>query len=111
VRALLINTNNLNFTYDSIIDTRDNIRKGALIDVRGNMIVSHSKNIDAFSNNIKDYFKNPGIGVDIGVSYEYRDEMQVYETSYSDKTSNYIWKISASITDIGYVKYKKEQLN
>jgi len=110
--ALSFSTNKLSFTHDSIVDPGDGRTKDAVINAQGNIVLSYTKNLDSLSsNNINDYlsFKNPGVGLDIGVSYEYRDEMQVYETSYSDKTANYIWKIGASITDIGYIRYSKQQ--
>jgi hypothetical protein len=72
--------------------------------------LQYTKNLDTLQNDFFS-FKNPGMGIDIGVSYEFRDEMQVYETLYSDKTANYIWKVGASITDIGYIHYGASQTN
>jgi hypothetical protein len=111
VAAFSLSSNNLSYIHDSIIDPRDGKTKDALINATGNINISYTKSLDSLSDDINDYlsFKNPGAGLDIGVSYEYRDEMQVYETSYSDKTANYIWKAGASITDIGFISYNKEQ--
>ena len=111
--ALSFRTNNLSFIHDSIVDPADGKKKDAIINAQGNIVVSYTKNIDSLSGSSNSYlpFKNPGIGLDIGVSYEYRDEMQVYETSYSDKTANYIWKVGASITDIGFIRYNKQEAN
>ena len=111
--ALFFNTNNLSFVHDSIIDTRDNLTKDAIINLQGKATLKYTKNLDSLPDNINDYltFKNPGVGIDVGLSYEYRDEMQVYETAYSDKTANYIWKVGASITDIGFIRYNKQKIN
>jgi hypothetical protein len=111
VAAFSLSSNNLSYIHDSIIDPRDGKTKDALINAAGNINISYTKSLDSLSDNINDYlsFKNPGAGLDIGISYEYRDEMQVYETMYSDKTANYIWKAGASITDIGFIRYNKQQ--
>ncbi len=110
--AMSLNSNNLAFTRDSIIDNTGS-KKDAFINAQGNIALSYTKNIDSLSGDVNDYlsFKNPGVGIDIGISYEHRDEMQVYQTSYSDRTANYIWKLGASITDIGFIRYNKQQAN
>lgn len=111
VAAFSLSSNNLSYIHDSIIDPADGKTKDALINATGNINISYTKSLDSLSDDINDYlsFKNPGAGLDIGVSYEYRDEMQVYETLYSDRAANYIWKAGASITDIGLIRYKKQQ--
>ena len=111
IAALSVSSNNLAFTRDSIVDPTG--KKDAFVNAQGNIALSYTKNIDSLSDNVNDYlsFKNPGVGIDIGVSYEYRDEMQVYQTAYSDRTANYIWKLGASITDIGFIRYNKQQAN
>ena len=109
IAALSLHTNNLSFIHDSILDPADNKMKDALYNVKGNIVLGYTKNIDSLSGNDFGSFKNTGLGLDIGVSYEYRDEMQVYETSYSDRTANYIWKAGASITDIGFIRYNQQQ--
>jgi hypothetical protein len=109
IAALSLRTNKLSFTHDSIVDPVDNKTKDALINAQGNIVLNYTKNIDSLSGDDFLSFKNPGVGLDIGVSYEYREEMQVYETSYSDRTANYIWKAGASITDIGFIRYNKDQ--
>jgi hypothetical protein len=109
ITALSLRTNKLSFIHDSIIDPVDNRKKDALFNAQGNIVLNYTKNIDSISGDNLLSFKNPGVGLDIGVSYEYRDEMQVYETIYSDRTANYIWKAGASITDIGFIRYNKQQ--
>ncbi len=111
--ALSFGTNKLSFTYDSIPDPAGGIRpKDAIINNTGTIRLDYTKIPDTLSS-INEYlsFKNPGVGLDVGVSYEYRDEMQVYETAYSDKTANYIWRIGASITDIGFIRYNKNEMD
>jgi Family of unknown function (DUF5723) len=104
-------TKNLSFTYDSIIDPVALRKKDAIIKSGGSIAIGYTKNFDSLSGDVNDYlrFTNPGFGADIGVSYEHRDEMQVYQTSYSDKANNYIWKAGAAITDIGFIRYPKSQ--
>jgi Family of unknown function (DUF5723) len=111
VAAFSFGTNKLSFTHDSIFDPGAAANKDAVINAQGSLFVSYTKNLDSLSDNANDYlsFKNRGFGIDVGVSYEYREEMQVYQTAYSDKTNNYIWKIGAAITDIGAIRYQKQQ--
>ena len=111
VAAFSISSNKLSYIHDSIIDPVDGKKKDALQTAFGNINLTYTKNLDSLSENVDDYlsFKNPGAGLDIGVSYEHRDEMQVYETLYSDKTANYIWKAGVAITDIGFIKYPQQQ--
>ncbi len=109
--AFFLNTNKLSFTYDdSLYNPTTNQTNEAVTNVQGSISLGYTKNIDSLNRSARDYlsFKNPGVGIDIGVNYEYRDEMQVYETSYSEKTLNYIWRIGASITDIGFIRYNKQ---
>lgn len=109
--ALSFSTNDLSFTYDSIADPAGGAtKKDAIINNTGTIRLDYTKIPDSLSS-ANEYlsFKNPGLGLDVGVSYEFRDEMQVYETAYSDKTANYIWRIGASITDIGFIRYNKKE--
>lgn len=60
-------------------------------------------------------YKNRGLGFDIGFSYEYRPnyEDQYYEMDGAKRNvrydiNKYKWKISGSITDIGFVRYMKD---
>jgi Family of unknown function (DUF5723) len=109
--AFSFTAKNLSFTYDSIIDPIALSKKDAIIKSGGSIAIGYTKNFDSLSSDVNDYlrFTNPGFGADIGVSYEHRDEMQVYQTSYSDKANNYIWKLGAAITDIGFIRYAKPQ--
>ena len=110
--AVNFNTNNLAFVHDSVIDNTTGRNKDAIYNTFGSVGIRYTKNLDSIVNNAEYLsFKNPGAGIDIGVSYERRDEMQVYETSYSEKTASYIWRIGASITDIGFIRYNAAQTN
>jgi len=108
--AELFSTDKLSFTHDSVFDANTQRNKDAIFNTQGAVRLQYTKNLDTLGNDIFS-FKNPGIGIDIGVSYEYRDEMQVYETVYSDRTASYIWKIGASITDIGFIRYGANETN
>jgi Family of unknown function (DUF5723) len=109
IAAVSLSTSKFSFIHDSIVDPIDNKKKDALINAQGSIILGYTKNIDSLSGNDFTSFKNKGLGLDVGVSYEFRDEMQVYETQYSDRTANYIWKVGASITDIGFIRYSRQQ--
>ncbi|MGC4101614.1 DUF5723 family protein [Ferruginibacter sp.] len=110
IAALSFHTNNLGYTYDSLIDPADGKMKEAILNARGTFALDYTKTIDSIAGKDIVSFKNPGIGLDIGVNYEYREDMQVYENSYSEKTANYIWRVGASITDIGFIKYPKQEM-
>ena len=110
VAAELFSTDQLSFTHDSVFDAARRRNKDALLNTQGTINLQYTKNLDTLQSDFFS-FKNPGFGIDVGVSYEFRDEMQVYETLYSDKTANYIWKVGASITDIGYIHYGASQTN
>jgi outer membrane protein OmpA-like peptidoglycan-associated protein len=60
-------------------------------------------------------YKNRGLGLDIGITYESRPafENQYYEMDGSKRNvrydmNKYKWKVSASITDIGWIRYMKD---
>lgn len=110
VAAALFSTDQLSFTHDSVFDAGRRRNRDALLNTQGTISLQYTKNLDTLQSDFFS-FKNPGLGIDVGVSYEFRDEMQVYETLYSDKTANYIWKVGASITDIGYIHYGANQTN
>ncbi|MBL7701805.1 MAG: hypothetical protein JNM14_06115 [Ferruginibacter sp.] len=111
VAAFSMHSINLSFAHDSIFDISTGSMKDAVLSPKGSIAIGYTKNLDSLSDGFSDYmsFKNWGIGADIGISYEYRDEMQVYGTAYSEKTANYIWKAGVSITDIGSIRYRKPQ--
>ena len=107
--AFSLVTNKLAFTYTDSLAGLPTAR-AAITNLRGNIALDYTKNVDSLDGDLKNYFfKNPGIGLDIGLNYEYRDEMQVYETAYSDEIRNYVWKAGISITDIGFIRYNKQQ--
>ncbi len=61
------------------------------------------------------HYKNRGLGLDLGFTYESRPnyEAQYYEMDGAKKNvrydiNKYKWKISGSITDIGWVRYMKD---
>lgn len=61
------------------------------------------------------YYKNRGLGLDIGFTYESRPEYekQYYEMDGAKRNvrydiNKYKWKVSASITDIGWIRYMKD---
>ena len=61
------------------------------------------------------YYKNRGVGLDLGFSYEYRPdyEKQYYEMDGAKRNirydiNKYKWKISGSITDIGRIRYMSD---
>ncbi len=110
VSAFALTTNKLAFTYtDSLAGLP--VARAAITNLRGTINLGYTKNVDSLNGNLNNYFSftNPGVGLDIGVNYEYRGEMQVYETAYSDEIRNYIWKAGISITDIGFIRYSKQQ--
>lgn len=61
------------------------------------------------------HYKNRGLGLDIGFTYEYRPdfEQQYYEMDGAKRNvrydiNKYKWKITGSITDIGWIRYMKD---
>lgn len=61
------------------------------------------------------FYKNRGIGFDIGFTYEYRPdfEQQYYEMDGAKRNirydiNKYKWKVSGSITDLGWVRYMND---
>ena len=61
------------------------------------------------------FYKNRGLGLDIGFTYESRPsfEDQYYEMDGAKKNvrydmNKYKWKVSGSITDIGWIRYLKD---
>lgn len=61
------------------------------------------------------FYKNRGLGLDIGFMYEFRPdfEEQYYEMDGAKRNvrydiNKYKWKITGSITDIGWIRYEKD---
>ena len=109
ISAALLHTRNLSYQLDTFFNPGAGRRQGIVSDLTGSVALGYTKNIDSLTQKDLTSFSNRGLGFDVGVSYEFRDEMQVYETKYSGKTDNYIWKAGASITDIGFIRYPKNQ--
>lgn len=109
ISAALLHTRNLSYQLDTFFNPGAGRRQGIVSDLTGSVALGYTKNIDSLTQKDLTSFSNRSLGLDVGVSYEYRDEMQVYETKYSPKTDNYIWKAGASITDIGFIRYPKNQ--
>lgn len=109
ISAALLHTNKLGYVLDTFFDPGAGRRQGIVNNLNGSIAFGYTKNLDSLTVNDVTRFTNNSVGFDVGVTYEYRDEMQVYETRYSDKTANYIWKIGAAITDIGFVRYPAPQ--
>jgi len=65
--------------------------------------------------NTQQQYKNRGLGLDIGFTYEYRPnyEEQYYEMDGAKRNvrydiNKYKWKIAGSITDIGWIRYMRD---
>ncbi|RAK36163.1 UNVERIFIED_ORG: hypothetical protein DFS12_104369 [Chitinophaga ginsengisegetis] len=56
-------------------------------------------------------FQNNGIGADIGVIYEYRPDNGGFGASENSDADDYKFRIGASITDIGRIKYNRSPTN
>jgi len=61
------------------------------------------------------FYKNRGLGFDIGFTYEYRPdfEKQYYEMDGAKRNirydiNKYKWKVSGSITDLGWIRYMND---
>ncbi len=107
--AAYLTANHLSFTFnDSLrVDFAQQIKYGGAVNSTGNINVNYSDFMDDWSNHYQyKFFRQPGLGTDIGVTYEYRDVMNVYEAAYNEETGNYKWKAGASISDIGSIRYR-----
>jgi len=76
----------------------------------------HSNNFDLTTNWLKKYsFSSlPGLGMDIGIVYEFRPQYWKYTFKSTDNAdierrdlNKYLLKLSASVLDIGHLTYKK----
>lgn len=104
-----LTANHLSFTFNDSLraDFAQQIKYSGAVNSTGNINVNYSDFIDDWTNNYQyKFFRQLGLGADIGVTYEYRDVMNVYETAYNEETDNYKWKAGASISDIGSIRYR-----
>lgn len=104
--AVTLKTDNLSFIYHDSVSYNSNtnyINSGAT-ETQGNLNWKYANFLDNYGNYT--FFRQPGFAVDAGFTYEYRDELQVYDTKYNEQTLNYRWKAGASITDAGSILYK-----
>lgn len=123
VAAAYLNTSDLNFDIKN--DTTSN-------SISGNFDYGYSENLGGFiepnedlgskeefkASNIKDFASNLGLGVDIGVVYEWRPDWQKYKYDMDGKTdlwmrdqNKYKLKVGLAINDIGGMRYKKGGLS
>ena len=104
-----LTANHLSFTYDDSIkaDVTQLLKYGGAVNSQGNININYSDFMDDWDDHYEyNFFRQPSIGADVGVTYEFRDIMQVYETAYNEETNNYKWKAGASISDIGSIRYR-----
>lgn len=107
--AAYLTTNHLSFTYnDSIrVDAAEQLKYGGAQNASGNININYADFMDDWDDHYQyKFLRQPGVGADIGVTYEYRDMMQIYETAYNEETLNYKWKAGASVSDIGSIRYR-----
>jgi len=95
-----------------------NTRRDATIS-RGTLKVGYNETVDNWENpDYKNFklFENPGVGLDLGVIYEWRpdggDGFGDYDSeAWNPDASTYKLRIGASVTDIGGIFYKKAPAN
>jgi len=106
--AAYFKANQLQFVYNDSIRTDQALleKYGGATKMSGTANLAYANFMDDWETQYQyNFFRQPSFAADIGVTYEYRDEMQVYGTTYNENTLNYKWKAGASITDIGSIKY------
>jgi len=106
--AAYLKTNNVRFIYNDSLraDPVQQIAYGGATNTSGTVNLAYADFMDDWGDQYSyNFFRKPSLAADLGVTYEYRDVMQVYGTAYSENTLNYKWKAGASITDIGSIKY------
>ena len=81
-----------------------------LTDLDANLVRSESNN--------QQFYQHRGLAFDLGVTYEYRPdfEKQYYEMDGAKRNvrydiNKYKWKVSASITDLGFLRFTKDSLS
>ncbi len=106
--AVYFNAGNLQFQYNDSLAADQNLRVkyGGAVNTTGNVNLAYAGFMDDWADKYQyRFFRQPGVAADIGITYEYRDAMQVYGTAYNESTLNYKWKAGASVTDIGNIRY------
>ena len=106
--AAYFKADKVRFIYNDSLRTNQALQEayGGATNATGTVNLAYADFMDDWGDQYNyRFFRQPGIAADIGVTYEYRDAMQVYETAYNENTLNYKWKAGASITDIGSIKY------
>ena len=104
-----LTSNHLSFRYNDSIkeDAQQQLKYGGADNSAGNLNINYSGFIDDWDDHYAyKFLRQPGVGADLGVTYEYRNVMQVYETAYNEETLNYKWKAGASVSDIGSIRYR-----
>lgn len=103
-----LQSNNVGFIYNDSLDSNPALSEayGGASKTSGNINLVYADFMDDWGDRYNYRFlRRPGVAADIGITYEYRDVMQVYGTTYNENTLNYKWKAGASVTDIGSIKY------
>jgi hypothetical protein len=83
----------------------------------GVLKMGYSKGIEDWQKpNASNYkvFGKMGLGMDLGVTYEWREEvdgLDAYEDDWNVDADDYKLRIGASITDLGGIRYKKSPSN
>lgn len=101
--------------YASVVNTSFvlNNRRNADI-TSGTMHYGYNEGLDTWKNpdisNVK-LFQNNGVGVDLGVIYEYRPDNGGFGAYEGSDADDYKVRIGVSLTDIGRIKYKKAPNN
>lgn len=100
---------------DDVNFIQNSRRSGSI--TSGTLRYGYSENLDTWekphTSNFKP-FQNPGIGVDIGVIYEWRsdgDGFGSYDNPWQTDADDYKLRIGVSITDIGGISYRKAANN
>lgn len=93
-------------SYDFL---QENTEIVELTDLDANIVRSESNN--------QQFYEHRGLAFDLGISYEYRPEFekQYYEMDGVKRNvrydiNKYKWKVAASITDLGFLRFTKDSL-
>lgn len=95
------------------VDFKLNSTRDATI-TSGTLYYGYNKEMDNWQSPAQrnlQLFNNNGIGADIGVIYEYRPDNGGFGAYEGTDADEYKFRIGASITDIGRIKYNKAPIN